>query len=455
MKPRLRILLTDTYVAAAFIRGKSKSTHVPRFGLSPVTVPSTLLLGANWAPVAAAAQRAALSCQGQDAPADLIIPATWCYSALLDTGARLNSRTLTFALEEYLPIPIEDITTAFATVSPGRHWAVAVRTAPMGDLLAQLDAVGIRVDRVLVDAVQALSPCGAPSDERGVMAILDVRRIELIQQSPQTGVPSRIRALLRPADTPVAEFLAIQSACGPEDVFSNLSRENILDLCLAPDDASATATEDPMFLPDAARALLISEASEERLLDLRTGELAPSDGWQHLVASIDRLAILLVVLLVLLIADQFGEQRRVTAEIDALRQQQVALFQEVLPAVRPSASPAMHLASERRRLAALSGSTGAVRAEESSPVTRAGPINDLRQFVAHLPSEVRVLVLEVNIDEQQIALRGLTADHRDAERISEAVRAIADCSPTPPRTSRERDGGIEFNIRTRRVSHAR
>ena len=51
-------------------------------------------------------------------------------------------------------------------------------------------------------------------------------------------------------------------------------------------------------------------------------------------------------------------------------------------------------------------------------------LTTLRNVVANLPSDVRLMLLEARLDERQLTLRGQTAQHRDAERITEAVNRV-------------------------------
>jgi hypothetical protein len=70
----------------------------------------------------------------------------------------------------------------------------------------------------------------------------------------------------------------------------------------------------------------------------------------------------------------------------------------------------------------------------------------LRQLAAALPSDVRIMLTDARVDESQLVLRGQTVEHRDAERIAEALAAVPGLEARPPRTTRLKSGGVEFSI---------
>ena len=76
----------------------------------------------------------------------------------------------------------------------------------------------------------------------------------------------------------------------------------------------------------------------------------------------------------------------------------------------------------------------------------AQPMAVLRDVVAGLPDDVRVMLIDARLDSRQLSLRGQTAAHRDAERIVEAINRTAAFSAGPPRTTRLKTGGVEFSV---------
>ncbi len=56
------------------------------------------------------------------------------------------------------------------------------------------------------------------------------------------------------------------------------------------------------------------------------------------------------------------------------------------------------------------------------------------------------MLLEARVDDKQLSLRGQTAEHRDAERIAETIGQVPQLAVRPPRTTRLREGGVEFSV---------
>lgn len=69
-----------------------------------------------------------------------------------------------------------------------------------------------------------------------------------------------------------------------------------------------------------------------------------------------------------------------------------------------------------------------------------------RSVVDVIPEDIRIMLTNANLDGRQLTLRGQTAEHRDAERIVEAVNRIGGWTANPPRTTRLKTEGVEFSI---------
>ena len=125
------------------------------------------------------------------------------------------------------------------------------------------------------------------------------------------------------------------------------------------------------------------------------------------------------------------------AAVDTAR---LAVYRQVFDAKALPPGAALRLASERVRLQGLTQS-GA-----TTPVHSESPVDVFREFVAALPEDVRVMLLDARLDQRQLTLRGQTAGHRDAERIVEALNRVPGVIARPPRTTRLKTGGVEFSI---------
>jgi len=479
---RLRILLSDKCIAAASLRRRRGRWELLTYREETIDVPTHLHDGIDWDEVSTAIHAVVSGCTSAPGPADLIVPTTWCYTArLIGLDRRSTSETAAYALEEFLPLPIEEVTTAFARpassgASGNACWGMAVRTAPLRALLAQLDIRNIAIDRVLVDAMVMNAAYPPADDLPSGIVWKDARRLILIQRGTDETLPVALRALHRPrtttdtagADTdgPAADGapIAFDSALDPwvrrqialTEAYTGLVAADWVLVDLMCERRQAAGSPDPAVAEGPAPALhrLLTAEINDRQPDLRAGALTRGDALGALTRSAKRCAALVALLLIILLADTVRTRRDLERANSELLARQTALFKETLPDAVLRAGPALQLASERKRIAALTPRATGDANGDALRLNRAGPLNDLRAFIDRLPGDVRITLLEANIDAQQASLRGITADHRDAERIADAVRAIAGASVPPPRTSRDKNGGVEFTIRARKVAHA-
>jgi len=506
MSPRVAILVTDGYVLATRLRpGRGQWAAESSFTLALETPPGLCEEG-DLACVAEAILEAVRGADGLDLPADLIVPASWCYICPLDTTAwpsrRFDPAVAAYQLEEYLPLPLEEVTCAFAHRRRGRCWGVAVRTAPVKRLLDSLQVRRVHVAHVRVDVFAALAAPQGPAHGCTGMIVRDSRHVAVALRDGHGELPSAVHSVVRAScsDPSTDECLRHQielteSVAGTQadtwtvcDLHSNAPAEDgnthepqtsgriapqRSDSVEPSEPASSTYPRTPVA-PVSNRCLTSSgicsgrdapgELTGADLLlavvrhtdqpDLRTGVLAAPGRLDAAIRHGRRCAVLLLVLLGTLALDARLQHRRCRQQIDCIRAAQAELFQAVLPDRQTPANPAMRLASERIRLEGLTqGALPQTNIAALMSTRSLAVFDDLRDLIEGLPVDVRIRLMELNIDPQQLSMRGHTADHRDAERIVETINGIPTLTGRPARTSRLKTGGVEFAIRATRSEH--
>ena len=88
--------------------------------------------------------------------ATLVIPAAWCYVHRVSAPQRRPGHAmLAYALEEYLPVDIEQLTCEFVRSKDRQFIGVAVETQRMRALLDACSGVDIRIERITLDVIHA------------------------------------------------------------------------------------------------------------------------------------------------------------------------------------------------------------------------------------------------------------------------------------------------------------
>ncbi len=304
----------------------------------------------------------------------LVIPSRWCYDHPVDLPRkRLVRSAATYALEEFLPAPIDTVTCDFRRIDDTHVLGVAVPSAPMAHVLSGLAELGLSVDVI------------TPMDRDG-------------------------------------------EALGDESTDSELDDDD----------------------EERIDQLLDEVCTCRRLINLCRGALAGSSRRNTVGRNLEKtLAVAAVFMLCLLtwLSAQLGTYD------DALKSthgEMAEVYTSVFPESALPPNPAMRLASERLRLERQVGADVGADEDALDQRDRLASLVALRELAGSLSSDIRLRLQDVTIDDRRFVLRGETRDHRDAERIAEAVGSIDGWDVEPPRTSRLDEGGVQFSLRASR-----
>lgn len=365
--------------------------------------------------------------------ATLIIPACWCYMHRVSMPQRRPSRqALAFGLEEFIPLDIEQLTCEFVRTPHGDHIGVALESERIAPLLAALGANDIWVERITLAALEAIT-CDLParllwcdeehaalltSDEGG---LCDLQVLRFAAQDSDEAWCDRAASRL--------------TGDGRYGVRGCASRER-LEMLSARIEGGVMQTKTDGH----ARATLQFNLARDRL--------APPSLGIDLLLAWRRTAVAALLAMLLLTVGLAVQRSRLAARLDEVQQWEQQVFEALFPSQPQPAGVALRLASERKRLQALTMSG------PGASETRPDALRTLQSVVACLPDDMRVEFQEIRIEGRDVTLRGRTRDHRQAERITAGIDHLDSLACGPPRTDRHRAGGVQFHIHASRSDDA-
>lgn len=369
----------------------------------------------------------------------LVLPLSWCFSQVMESLSH-KGEALAFAFESHLPLPLEELTCAFVPLTTGHTLALAVPTESTQQLLSAIESRQIEVTSLLVD-VALLASQGQRPRSTGFL-ILDERSVRFV-------------FLGSAGDPPQAGFWGvIQDAGYYTSIDQSLARRRLKGfdewtiLCVSRE--KSVDTLDPLLNDiewkeretgaDAVVRIARSACSASTVADLRSGALTAAGHWNEQWRLARQVILLAAACLVIAFVGFRARHQATMAEIERVQTAQTTTYRDLFGQQVPAQGAPMRLASERIRLEALT------RKQSASPDRRPAPLRILREFAASVPADVRITLHEARVDEKQLTLRGLTAEHRDAERITESLHRLASLEVRPPRTRRLDSGGVEFSI---------
>lgn len=430
MATELLIWIADRQVSAA-------NGGAPRGDVSWRALPAstnTLAPDALAEAIAAATAETGRGTRG----ATLVLPSSWCYVQRFGVAVRRPARVvLAYALEEYLPVEVEQLTCDFIHMANGDHLGIAVETARMRSLLDALARQGFCAEHITLDVLEAAHWV----DDGGTLLWCDDEHVAVLERNQRGWAGLRVVRLAPDlTDEKWCRRVAGHLAGAIEEPLTVAG-------CVGPERLSALAA----LLPKATAAgsesssLHRSVASSFPTVNLARGALACATQQTGLLRVWRRAAVVTLVALLAVCAAFQVHRMRVESRLQSITAWERAVFVELFPGQTPPAGVALRLASERQRL------EGLTHVEGGAPTRSADALDCLRSIVAALPRDVRLDLQELRLEGADVTLRGDLRDHRQAEQITAALGKVKGLECTPPRTQRLPAGGVQFFIHARRL----
>lgn len=371
----------------------------------------------------------------------LVIPLSWCFFHVLERPAQRNAdQALSFAFENYLPVSLEELTCTFVPIGANRVLALGVPTAQTQRLIAAVEQRGVEIAHLVVDVVSLVASSANQELDRRTIVI--------------DGSSVRFGAFGTKDFFPPIGFISLTGESGAEATLDHqLGQRGIESLdpwrILNLDEAtnakgrqSLSPKEQASFVSGEGAVEIIAQCAclSSNAGDLRTGALASPGRWNAVIRLARHCTLLFAACLAIAVVGLHTRLRATDVQLQQVLAEQSEVYGQIFAQQSAPPGAAMRLASERIRMEALT------RKQSIKTDTQGAPLDVLREFVVQLPNDVRITLQEARIDDKQMALRGLTAEHRDAERIAESLHKLPGVDVRPPRTRRLDTGGVEFSI---------
>lgn len=396
-----------------------------------------------------AAALAELGYQGESVC--LGLPSYIVHAARIDcTGLPRRNRyaPMLYRLEEELPVDAESLTADFLPPSSGKSLGLAVRTAVVRALLADLTAVGVEVLTVSATSLLALQDwCRRQSAQPDFVMVGGTEHVDLFRL--QDGRPASWDVVAGPA-AELVRAMNVDLLSHPQEGDQEDSPSVAL---LGPFDSDVVGALEAEFpeadvirdegsvFEAAARAAARALTDETPAwADFRRGELAPPGLWRRSASLVGSAVVLGLLLLTVLPGLLYWRSMRYADLTWQCRQKEALEYRRLFPnrPLPPAGAVKSRLASDLARLAGVSGAGFQIP-------ERANALETLRRVVANLPAPVRLQVTELRIGPDDVVIEGQTRDHADAQIIARSLSRGA-LVLDPPRTERLARGGVAFTL---------
>ncbi len=363
--------------------------------------------------------------QSQRRVQSLIVPASWCYLQRFELPQRRPSRAaLRYALEEFLPEDIDALACDFQRVGPTTYLSAAIPHAALDRLCAAAAQAGI-----VFDAVELRLARPAATETGRTCVTCDADHWAAVSTNP--AGPMSAVVLRFAVDTPLEErchaLQAREELSADAIEFNGITSE--AELAEFRRHLSGVAAVHSGSIVHSGACVRFNLGAERLTVDA-----AP------LHRSVQRLLIASLASLVLLAASlgiRAWHRERQSAQ---LAEWEVSLFRQVFPNEPTPSAPGLRIQAARKHWEAQAKSR-----RESSP-DAVDPLLALAEVLNAIPSDLRLQVDELRIDDRSLSLRGSTREHADAERIAKALDAQPTLICPPPRTDRLREGGVRLSL---------
>ena len=393
------------------------------------------------------------SMQIADRPIVLALGSSWCLSAAisteeLDRGSR--RRAMGYRLEEHLPVSAEDVVADYVSIDSSHALGVCAEFGRLAPLVAAMEAANLNVRHI--SPATLLAAAGAIQQHSRVDGILIANHEEHGPSQAgydfialQSGKPSQwwwlagdkvaVREQVSAWAGSSGQAKHLVSVCCDDGLSDSLSACVALDVIREGESRLHLATRHVAGTLDAGVSPWV---------DLRRDSLAASHRLQAGRRPLWALAAAGAVLLACVMGASLWRGAQYSALRDQCLQDQMSVVKEAIPGGPASGSVKRRLASERQRLACLSGQ--ATEGADPAALHPTSALVHLRDVLKSLPPQLRYRILDVSIQPDAIRMDGQARSHADAEALTESFRQLGAYDVEPPKTRALREGGVSFTF---------
>jgi type II secretion system protein L len=362
-------------------------------------------------------------------------------------------QTLMFRLEEHLPIDAEEMTADFLPAAGGTALGVAVESAALVRLVAQLSEAGVETAAICPTPLLALweSLREGQNVDAEYFLLATATHVDVIRVAegpPALSLSKGPRAwhTTPPEADEVVRAIKAEMLGHPglspnpaTAVIGTLPVGPMTDVCTAASLACRIMEHQTIADLAARAAVHLLEGEDAGWIDLRRDSLGHENPWGRLALPLKVAVIVAIVTLVAVSAAAHLRAYRYDAVVDQALSEEAALHQRVFPNTRTPIDVERRLASETRRLEGLRGSSGAMPEPFSA-------LDSFNQIVGSLPESLRIRVVDLRVDPSGILVEGQARSHADAEKFAQAIRATGRFVCDPPRSEQLVKGGVAFTL---------
>jgi hypothetical protein len=352
----------------------------------------------------------------------LALPSALVLSAQIDCqglprGHRRSA--MTFRMEEQLPLDVEKLTVDFLPQVGGRAMGVSVESGKIKEQLDALTAVGI--EAVAICPLALLAAWGQCQEAPAPDYVIVVEAPEVEVFRLEGGVPVSWFTVpddgLELVECIRADQLAHPARAQPptvcviaEPAWSGGDLEARLGLKIL------RRREESPVAAAAENAGKIHAGVPAGWVNLRQDALAVSEPWRPVRSLLRTTVALGLVLPVLVAAAFFWRGMQYSSAAEEVGRQQAAIYRTLYPQRTIPADVKRELGRDLKRLSGISGA-----AQDLPP--RVNALETLRMVTAGLPPEIRLRILDMQLDATRVYIKGQTLSHTDAEVINQGLVA--------------------------------
>lgn len=369
----------------------------------------------------------AMTQTGNDDPRVLLgLASSQCLAAQIETdgidrGSR--HRSMSFRLEEHLPLSAEDSVADFSEYARDRALGVCCRLDELDSLIGALEAEGLEVVSAVSEALLAAQAARARAGQAQAVLLhwktpdgdgeaTDLDWVEIEQSQPRLwrwfgdDLESCQRQMRQWADQESKSLVLVGPGGGIQ------TPEGIEAICLEGATPRSLATEQ-------ARRVLAGQTGP--WVDLRRGPLAPKARRGRLDRTVSALVAVATLLLLSLLAVFYWRAQQYDELRSGYVREQIKVFRKAVPDQEPPLDVRGRMRSELRKLAGLRGQ-GSPDAQPATSKQISAMIH-LRNVLAHLPSDVRFRIEKLDIRPDEIRMYAQGRNFAQADEVALSLQA--------------------------------